>query len=76
MSCFRGARNSLRSKLNIRVLFWVMPRFVALRCFEWVIASWADLAESAALRLFKVEAGINGLRPACGGSPPFNPFLP
>jgi hypothetical protein len=49
---------------------------LALRCFEWVIASWADLAESAALRLFKVEAGINGLRPACGGSPPFNPFLP
>ena len=30
---------------------------LALRCFEWVIASWADLAESAALRLFKVEAG-------------------
>jgi hypothetical protein len=28
MSCFRGVRSSLRSKLNIRVLFWVMPRFV------------------------------------------------
>ena len=44
-----------------------LSRIVALRCFEWVIASWADLAESAALRLFKVEAGINGLRPACAG---------
>jgi len=28
MSCFRSVRNSSRSKLNIRVLFWVMPRFV------------------------------------------------
>jgi len=40
---------------------------VALRCFEWVIASWADLAESAALRLFKVEAGIKACAPPAAG---------
>jgi hypothetical protein len=49
---------------------------MALRCFAWVIAFWADRAGSAALRLLKVEAGINGLRSAYGRSPPFNPFLP
>ena len=40
---------------------------MALRCFEWVIASWADLAESAALRLFKVEAGIKACAPPAAG---------
>jgi hypothetical protein len=30
---------------------------LAFRCFEWVIACWADLADSAGLRLLKVEAG-------------------
>ena len=40
---------------------------LALRCFEWVIASWADLAESAALRLFKVEAGIKACAPPAAG---------
>jgi hypothetical protein len=30
---------------------------------------------SAMLRLFKVECGIKGILPACGGPLPFIPFL-
>jgi hypothetical protein len=66
MSCFRSVRNSLRSKLNIRVLFWVMPRFVDLVTCELKLEGTKVLLGHF-LDVFLVFKRLRGkgIRPGC-----------